>query len=287
MGGGNTQDSGFLRTILQQCVTDQKLQAFYPPGSIDMIAAKVASSGALDKIAMEWRIPKEIACDLVKIALFDVILYIDDSGSMAFEENGERIDDLKLVMSRVAFACSLFDQDGIQVRFMNSRVDGNNVSSEAAAMQLLQQVKFSGLTPLGTSMWHKILQPLVVQPARGGQLQKPVLVITITDGSPAGENRNEINKVIMQTDAELRRSRYGPDAISYQFAQVGNDMKATQFLAELDNDPQIGNLIDCTSSYEIEQNEMMRKTGIELDPQTWIVKLLMGPIDSSYDLKDE
>lgn len=30
--------------------------------------------------------------------------------------DGERIDDLKLIMSRVAFATSLFDQDGIQVR---------------------------------------------------------------------------------------------------------------------------------------------------------------------------
>jgi hypothetical protein len=76
-----------------------------------MIAAKVASSGALDKIAAEWRMPKELASDLVsrlplssvqpltiqvKLSLFDVVLYIDDSGSMAFEEGGERIDDLKL-----------------------------------------------------------------------------------------------------------------------------------------------------------------------------------------------
>lgn len=30
-----------------------------------MIAAKVASSGALDKIAAEWRMPKELASDLV------------------------------------------------------------------------------------------------------------------------------------------------------------------------------------------------------------------------------
>jgi len=29
-----------------------------------MIAAKVASSGALDKIAAEWRMPKELASDL-------------------------------------------------------------------------------------------------------------------------------------------------------------------------------------------------------------------------------
>lgn len=85
--------------------------------------------------------PLEIAMDLCKLALFDVILYCDvslfillaldfllkilrmqDSGSMTFEEGGTRIDDLKLIVSRVAMAASLFDQDGIQVRFMNSRV---------------------------------------------------------------------------------------------------------------------------------------------------------------------
>lgn len=93
--------------------------------------------------------------------MFDVVLYIDDSGSMAFEEGGERIDDLKLcansfyprrlgradqrrIMSRVAYATSLFDRDGIQVRFMNSRVEGNNIASEPAALHLVQQVKFSG-----------------------------------------------------------------------------------------------------------------------------------------------
>lgn len=30
--------------------------------------------------------PKEIASDLVKLALFDTVLYLDDSGSMAFEQ---------------------------------------------------------------------------------------------------------------------------------------------------------------------------------------------------------
>lgn len=69
----------------------QGIQAFYPQGSLDMVAAKVASSGALPKIASEWRMPLELASDLVKLSLFDVVLYIDDSGSMAFEEGGERM----------------------------------------------------------------------------------------------------------------------------------------------------------------------------------------------------
>ena len=70
----------------------QNIQAFYPPGSLDMIAAQVASSGALDKIANEWRMPKELATDLVKIALFDVVLYVDDSGEFVL---GFRLEDLE------------------------------------------------------------------------------------------------------------------------------------------------------------------------------------------------
>jgi hypothetical protein len=45
---------------------------------------------------------------------------------MAFEENGERIDDLKALMSKVAYATSLFDQDGISV---SSCVEGNQVTA--------------------------------------------------------------------------------------------------------------------------------------------------------------
>lgn len=92
------------------------MSAFYPPGSVEQIAQRVASSGALQRLVSEWRLPMEIAHDLVKLSLFDTILYLDDSGSMQFEEGGSRIDDLKLIVSRVAMAASLFDQDGIQVR---------------------------------------------------------------------------------------------------------------------------------------------------------------------------
>lgn len=56
-------------------------------------------------------------------------------------------------------------------------------------------------------------------------------------------------------------------------------MKATNFLAELDNHPQIGGLVDCTSNYEIEQDEMARK-GAELTPELWLVKLLVSLLSS-------
>ncbi|WVW87134.1 hypothetical protein I302_109191 [Kwoniella bestiolae CBS 10118] len=285
--GGGGVNAQYVSQLLSQCVRDQHLEAFYPPQALDPIAQRVVQSGALQQLASNWKLPVELASDLVKIALFDVVVLIDDSGSMAFEQNGERIEDLKMILGKIAFACSLFDHDGIQVRFLNSQLQGNNINNEQAALQLVSQVKFSGLTPLGTSLDQKILQPLLLGPARSNALQKPLLVIAITDGAPAGESTDKIVQVITNANHELQRSRYGPDAVSYQLSQVGNDKSAQKFLSSLDDNPTIGSLIDQTMDYEYEQEQMKQKTGEDLSPEMWLMKLLLGPIDTSYDSKDE
>ena len=79
----------------------QNLQAFYPPGSVEQIAQRVIQSGSLQRLAAEWKLPVELASDLVKIALFDVVVLVDDSGSMAFEQAGERIEDLKMWVDKL------------------------------------------------------------------------------------------------------------------------------------------------------------------------------------------
>lgn len=216
------------------------------------------------QLAQAWRINPEIASDIVKLALYDVILYIDDSGSMQFEENGERIDDLKLILSRVAFATSLFDEDGIQVRFMNSTDQGNGIRNEQQVNEMIGRTRFSGLTPMGRELQNKILAPLVLQSARNGSLRKPVLVITITDGQPTGENSSDVAKIIKHASDELSRNpRYGKGALAFQFAQVGNDLKAREFLSKLDEEPTIGDIIDCTSSAYCPSVEML--VGVNAD----------------------
>ncbi|KAK3079859.1 hypothetical protein LTR53_020568, partial [Teratosphaeriaceae sp. CCFEE 6253] len=74
-----------------------------------------------------------------------------------------------------------------------------------------------------------------------------MLFICITDGQPAGENANELTETVRYALDNARRSPYGPGAVAFQFAQVGNDQKATEFLAKLDNDPVVGREVDCTS----------------------------------------
>jgi hypothetical protein len=168
---------------------------------------------------------------------------------MAFEENGERIKDLKVILARVAYAASMFDANGIEVRFMNSNIEGNRVTTEQDVENLVAQVQFKGLTPMGTQLKNKVIEPLVMQPARTGRLTKPVLVISITDGQPAGEPPNSLFDAVKNASSELAQMpRYGRGALSFQFAQVGNDLRARDFLSKLDNDPTVGHLVDCTSS---------------------------------------
>lgn len=71
---------------------------------------------------------------------------------------------------------TLFDDDGILIRFMNSTVEGNGVRDAGAAAALVAQVQFNGLTPLGTNLDKKVIQPFLAAGVHNRNLQKPILV---------------------------------------------------------------------------------------------------------------
>jgi len=141
---------------------------------------------------------------------------------------------------------------------------------------------------MGTSLKRKVIDDIVMPKIQSNQLRKPVLVIAVTDGQPAGEPQNAVFDTIRQAFDTISRTQYGKGALAFEFAQVGNDEMARKFLGKLDEDPSVGPMIDCTSNFENEQEEMMRaQPPVDLTPDLWIVKLLLGAIDSSYDQKDE
>ena len=228
----------------------------------------------VDRLCQQWRINKEIGNDIVKLALYDVVLYIDDSGSMRFEENGERIKDLQLILERVATAATLFDDDGIDLRFMNDQPPEHLVShikTEQQIQQLISGHKFGGLTPMGTELRKKVIDGIFLRSLRSGQMRKPLLIISITDGQPAGEPTTAVFDTVRYAVSEAGRSQYGPGAVAFQFAQVGNDEKAREFLGKLDDDPEVGQLVDCTSNFENESAEMARANPpVDLTPDLWV-----------------
>ncbi|MCJ1479394.1 hypothetical protein MMC13_008079 [Lambiella insularis] len=274
---GLSQQAGAYKQLLQTCIQENHLENMYRPNDprLDMYAQKAMNG--VDQLTVRWRVPREVAQDVVKLALYDIILYIDNSGSMASEDGGERIQDLKAILARVACAATLFDDDGIQVRFMNARASHvdpsmlNGIRSEQQAEDLVARVNYTGLTPLGTELRNQVLDPLVLQPARSGQLRKPVLIITITDGQPAGEPKDSLYNAIRHVGLELSRMpQYGKHACVFQFAQVGNDQAARKFLSDLDIKDEVRDVVDCTSNFENEQDEMARlDPPVDLTPDLW------------------
>jgi hypothetical protein len=169
---------------------------------------------------------------------------------MQFEENGERIKDLRLILERVASTATIFDEDGISLRFMNANYDMSlleNIRTEQQIERLMSNVQYKGLTPMGTELKRKVIDGIIVPKLQRQQYTKPHLVIVITDGQPAGETPSAVFDAIKYAGQEVGRAR-GQGGVAFQFAQVGNDLKARDFLAKLDEDPSIGRLVDCTSS---------------------------------------
>ncbi len=64
------------KQLLQAAVQERNLHTFYPPNSpvLDQIASR--ASAQVDKLCAQWRIPKEVGNDIVKLALYDIYLYI-------------------------------------------------------------------------------------------------------------------------------------------------------------------------------------------------------------------
>ena len=158
--------------------------------------------------------------------------------------------------------------------------------SVVTACCLALQVQFTGMTPLGSSLESKVIRPFLESGVNSRTLQKPILVITITDGEPTGEPASQVAQVIKKAKNLVTNSTYGPGAIAFEFAQVGKDTKAQAFLGRLDTDPEIGKMIDATSYYELEAEEYKRR-GVNLTPELWLVKLMVGAVDPTYDEQDQ
>ena len=185
--------------------------------------------------------------DLAKLALYDIVLYIDNSGSILIDEHGQRKRDLQALLPQILEFALLFDDDGIDIRFMNGpsrewltwgdeRLSARGFTSAEISFLLDTHVRdqqtinrymqneptiFRGVTPLGTQLKFQVLDDIVLRRARSNQLVKPVLIITITDGIPVNEPERALHDGIDHTVSELSRLPCGKGAIAFQFAQVG------------------------------------------------------------------
>ena len=227
----------------------KKLHAFYSQNSLQNLVNR-ACRHDYKTLMVQWSLPTlDMAVDLAVLGLYDIVIFGDDSGSMGTEEPTEdnltRWEILKQVVKTIGFWSSLMDADGVVVRFINSMVEGNGISNSAEIDGIFRTVRPSGGTPLGEQLDAKIIRKIVVPVIQSQEIQRPVLVLNITDGTPS--NSNSVKQTILNCRNFCASTKYGENAVAFSFAQIGTDRSATEYLGQLDTDPQVGHLIDCTS----------------------------------------
>ena len=236
-----------------------------------------------------------------------------------------RLNLLKLLIQQYGFTTTLFDTDGIVVELLNPDPDlpklfpggrcreelmsangqlptltqGNygvgGVSTQQQVEQIFSAIRTRGLTPTGETI-ERIFARDIQAKLSTQTLAKPILVWIITDGFPNGKDPLDVMRNIKSA---FLTSRYGGHGMMFGFSQVGEDEGATRELARMDADkgsgphPGVGDIVDCTSSYEIELKEVMDKNPGMTRENTWYtpqlhsLKVMLGPVLTEYDALDE
>jgi hypothetical protein len=133
----------------------------------------------------KWNIASiDMTVDLAVLGLYDIVLFCDDSGSMKtkepIEDNLTRWELLREVTKTISFWATLMDADGIVVRFFNSDHEGDGIGSPDEVDKMFNTVRPNHSTPLGSELKNKILDKFLFRMIDQKQLQRPILIITIT-----------------------------------------------------------------------------------------------------------
>ncbi|KAF8448167.1 hypothetical protein BGX38DRAFT_1190677 [Terfezia claveryi] len=185
-----------------------------------------------------------IVADVVKVSLYDHVIFCDDSYSMRMYD---RVEPLKQTLKSVAkIAIALNEPNhsgGISLRFINYSQDDqmNNITSISEIEKAISKVPFDGRTELGTQLKRKVLEPFLVDrlERQKRKLDKPILITIITDGKPEGEDIDELKYTILWCKEYMKSMGYGPWAVGFHIAQVGDCPGACAFLREIQDDPEV------------------------------------------------
>lgn len=115
----------------------------------------------------------------------------------------------ELVKRITNIATQLVPEDkGVHLRFINRAEPGwDDLRSEAIEENMTFEP--SGNTQIGTKLRDKILQPFIYDVLnRGIPLERPYLIMMITDGCPTAEAENTLKDVVMECGRKLREKGY-------------------------------------------------------------------------------
>jgi hypothetical protein len=222
---------------------------------------------------------------LTSLALYQLVIYCDDSGSMLGDARGyqthpsnSRYHSLRQLVLRITNVATklLPDNATVKVRFINDTRNHDVTASGVDAV--MESVTPSGFTPLGTSLVEKILQPLVYDKISNPsyEFEQPLLVCTITDGVPSDGDTAPIKKVVADCRKGLVDKKYDPASVMFCISRIGADPGAKTFLDGLRDEKEIQDVVHCTADQLDTKFTELRENERELE--VWLLEMLTKPI---------
>lgn len=173
-----------------------------------------------------------------------------------------RWESQKELVQRIAKIATMVlpPDEGVALRFINRNVENSDNLTLERLGNVLKDMDWrpGGDTPIGTNLRSKILQPLVYSKLDAGNLDRPLIVIIMTDGMPEREDKTELERVILECEKKIQDSGYPPQststcfhvflsflslleslrltklvAVKFMVGQIGTAKSAARFLASL------------------------------------------------------
>ncbi|KAG5721425.1 hypothetical protein E4T56_gene13207 [Termitomyces sp. T112] len=228
-----------------EAASDTEVKSGITPNTIQ--AASTSQAVADAKIAVTSNYENHLSL----LSRYDVVLVVDDSGSMS----GGRWKEARTALQALAVEAAKYDADGIEIQFLNAGEILTTSNSEEVEY-LFKHVKPAGYTPLGTKI-GKLLDEYMQRFTAAQPELKPVIYIVITDGEASDGPKTE--EAVIRTARALDNHHAKHDQIGIQFVQIGNDSTATEYLEMLDDtltsNAGIRDMVDTTTA----------KPGVKLD----------------------
>ncbi|RGP71362.1 ankyrin repeat [Fusarium longipes] len=221
-----------LKDILEEVVADNGLEDFFGPGSPFLDTVLLKAYTVLNDPVLNLNMTTSEVKQSFLNALYQPIIYCDDSGSMKDEGRWPALVD---VVSQIADTMELFgpDEKGAHVRFIN-KTSGGLDDLKPDAIRASMNFTPDGWTEIGTNLNSKILEPFIYSKVNAGQdFERPILIIIITDGWPTKEPVETLQNAIITCQQRLQTANYQRDAVLFSANQIGNAAEAADFLSKL------------------------------------------------------
>ncbi|KAL7266307.1 hypothetical protein RUND412_011152 [Rhizina undulata] len=206
---------------------------------------------------------------------FHTVFLIDNSVSMS----GQNWELTSRALSEIIPICTYYDQDGVDIYFLNHDKSYIRIRSAQEVMNIFRQVRTTGLTPTGKRI-SEILTQYISQCKQEIAFPKPLNLIVITDGEPSDPQLLE--STIINTAKELDRMNADYNQCGIQFLQIGRNEAAAHYLAMLDDTlhEKFG-VRDIVDTFPFNKRNEENLTGQE------VLKIAMGAIDKRFDRQQQ